>query len=298
MNRLSEMDAFVAVVETGGFTEAARRLRLSKSAVSKQISALEERLGARLLDRTTRNVAATEIGLSYYRESVKILQLAADADAMVGSMQSAPQGRLRVTAPMDLGQKIVAPTVGKFLAAFPEISVDLVLENRNVDLLAEKFDLAVRIGQLPDSGLMARKLAELQMRVVASPDYLKRNGHPDTPKDLEAHQLLHFSNNQTGIVWNIQSPDGPVPIRALQSPFTVNDGTSLIGAAIAGLGIAFLPRFAVGGAIETGDLVDLFDGAATESRPVSAVYQPGPFIQPKLRTFVDFLIAEFKGAVF
>jgi len=294
MNRLSEMESFVAVVETGGFTEAARRLRLSKSAISKQISALEDRLGARLLDRTTRNVAATEIGMSYYREAVRVLQIASDADAMVASMQSAPSGRLRITAPMDLGQQLIAPMVHAFLKDYPDISVDLVLENRNVDLLAEKFDLAIRIGNLPDSGLKARKLTELQMRVVAAPSYLERVGTPQTVQDLEKFDLLHFSNNQTGTVWNVESDEGLIPIRALKSPFTVNDGTSLLRATINGLGISYLPRFSVDEAIASGDLVELFPATVAESRPIHAVYQPGPYIQPKLRSFVDYLVEGFK----
>ncbi|MEM9715674.1 MAG: LysR family transcriptional regulator [Pseudomonadota bacterium] len=294
MNRLSEMEAFVAVVETGGFTEAARRLRLSKSAVSKQISALEDRLGARLLDRTTRNVAATEIGLSYYQEAVRVLKIAADADAMVAAKQSSPQGRLRVTAPMDLGQTLIAPMATEFLREFPDISVDLVLENRIVDLLADKYDLAIRIGPLPDSGLMARKLSAFRMILVASPAYLDAKGRPAEVKEIENFDLLHFSNNQTGTVWTIDDGSGVVPIRALNSPLTINDGMSLLRAALDGVGIAYLPDAMVGDAVRDGRLEQLFPKITPEERPISAVYQSGPFIQPKLRSFVDFLVEAFK----
>ncbi|MEO0342539.1 MAG: LysR family transcriptional regulator [Pseudomonadota bacterium] len=294
MNRFSEMESFVAVVETGGFTDAARRLRLSKSAVSKQISALEDRLGARLLDRTTRNVQATEIGLSYYQEAVRVLKIASDADVMVASMQSSPQGRLRVTAPMDLGQTLIAPMATEFLRAFPDICVDLVLENRIVDLLADKYDLAIRIGPLPDSGLMARKLSSFRMVLVAAPAYLSAKGHPNTVKEIEAFDLLHFSNNQTGTVWAIDDGSGTVPIRALNSPLTINDGMSLLRAAIDGVGIAYLPDIMVGGAIASGQLEQLFPAITPEERTVSAVYPSGPFIQPKLRSFLDFLIDAFK----
>jgi len=295
MNRLSEMESFVAVVETGGFTEAARRLRLSKSAVSKQISALEDRLGARLLDRTTRNVAATEIGMSYYREATRVLKIASDADAMVASMQSAPQGRLRITAPLDLGQVIVAPIVQKFLRAYPDISVDLVLENRNVDLLAEKFDLAIRIGELADSSLIAKKLADLRMRIVAAPSYIDRAGLPESLQELEQFDLLHFAINPAGPIWNLQDEKGAVPVRALKSQFTANDSSSLLSAALDGLGIAYLGRFSVDDAIADGRLIDLFPDLQCETRPVHAVYQPGPYIQPKLRSFIDYLADAFKG---
>ncbi|MEO1562364.1 MAG: LysR family transcriptional regulator [Pseudomonadota bacterium] len=294
MNRLSEMESFVAVVETGGFTDAARRLRISKSAISKQISALEDRLGARLLDRTTRNVAATEIGMSYYQEAVKVLQIASNADAMVASMQTSPQGRLRLTAPMDFGQTTIAPLCAKFINAYPDVSIDLVFENRIVDLLAEKFDLAIRIGPLPDSGLMARKLTDFEMCLVASPSYLDQKGPPKSVKDIEGLDLLHFSNNQTGTVWNINDGDEMVAVRALKSPFTVNDGTSLMRAAVDGLGVAYLPRFMLSDQLSDGVLVQLFPDAPLETRPIHAVYQPGPFIQPKLRNVVDFLVAEFK----
>ena len=288
------MESFVAVVETGGFTEAARRLRISKSAISKQISALEDRLGARLLDRTTRNVAATEIGLSYYQEAVKVLKIASDADAMVAAKQSSPQGRIRVTAPMDMGQTLIAPMAARFLRAYPEISVDLVLENRIVDLLAEKYDAAIRIGPLPDSGLMARKLWSFQMKLAASPEFLKKHGRPKSIKDVENFDLLHFSNNQTGTVWTIDDGNGIIPIRALNSPLTVNDGMSLLNAAIDGVGIAYLPASMMASALAEGKLEELFPEVTPEERPITAVYQAGPFIQPKLRSFLDFLVEEFK----
>ena len=298
MNRLSEMESFVAVVETGGFTEAARRLRISKSAISKQISALEDRLGARLLDRTTRNVAATDIGMSYYQEAVKVLRIATDADAMVAAMQTSPQGRLRLSAPMDFGQNTIAPLCAKFIKLYPDVSIDLVFENRVVDLLAEKIDLGIRIGPLPDSGLKARKLIDFEMCLVASPSYLAEHGQPSTIKDVENHDLLHFSNNQTGTVWAIEDGADVVPLRALKSPFTVSDGTSLMNATVDGLGIAYLPMFMLADHLASGALVQRFPESTGERRPIHAVYQPGPFIQPKLRSFIDFLVAEFKTLTF
>lgn len=296
MNRLTEMESFVAVIETGGYTKAAQRLSLSKSAISKQISSLEHRLGARLFDRTTRNVVPTEIGSAYYQEAVRVLELAANADAMVIAQQSQPQGRLKISSPMDLGQVLIGPIMRNFVKAFPEVCVDLVFENRNVDLLSEKYDAAVRIGALSDSGLIGKKIGAFKMQFVAAPSYFDEMPWPREVKDLRAHHLLHFSSASNQARFHgFQKKEGPISLKGAKSVLTINDGSSLKDAALEGLGIAYLPDFIVGDALENQELVAVFPDMPPEIRPVHLLYQSGPYIQPKLRHLIDFLSSEFKS---
>ena len=200
MDRLTEMEAFATVVDLGGFTDAARKMGISKSAVSKHVSSLEARLGARLLNRTTRRVNPTEIGLAYYDRARRVLNDAGEADAMVTSMQSAPSGSLRLSVATDFGVNHVSPALGEFLQKFPEINVNMVLNNRYVELISEGFDLAIRIGELEDSTLRARKLTDANMKLVGSPEYFKEYGKPERIEDLNDHKLLHYSNQSNGNV--------------------------------------------------------------------------------------------------
>jgi DNA-binding transcriptional LysR family regulator len=294
MDRLSEMEAFITVVDQGGFTDAARKLGVSKSAVSKHVSSLEARLGARLLNRTTRRVSPTEIGLAYYDRARRVLNDAGDADALVTSMQSAPAGALRVSLAKDFGVNHVSPVVGEFLRDFPDITLNLVLEDRHAELISEGFDLAIRIGELEDSSLRARKLAETHRQMIASPDYLARHGRPRRIDDLNAHNLLHYSNQANDSVWRITAPSGEKRQIRTTGWLTVNDGQSLLTAAINGLGIAFLPSFLYADALRDGRLVPAVDGLEPETLGIYAVYPPGRYVQPKVRTFIDFLVDRFK----
>ena len=208
MDRLTEMEAFATVVDQGGFTDAARKMGISKSAVSKHVSALEARLGARLLNRTTRRVSPTEIGLAYYDRARRVLNDAGEADALVSSMQSTPSGLLRISVATDFGVNLLSPILGDFLLEFPEITVNMVLNNRFVELISEGFDMAVRIGELEDSSLRARLLTETAKRMIASPAYFARHGRPARIDDLNAHKLLHYSNQSGGNVWKIPAPSG------------------------------------------------------------------------------------------
>ena len=170
MDRLTEMEAFATVVDQGGFTDATRKMGISKSAVSKHISSLETRLGARFLNRTTRRVSPTEIGLAYYDRARRVLNDAGEADALVSSMQSAPTGMLRVSVATDFGSMHLSPVLGDFLAQFPDVSVNLELDNRYIEMISEGYDAAIRVGEMEDSSLRARKIAETTIRMVASPD--------------------------------------------------------------------------------------------------------------------------------
>ena len=199
MDRLTEMEAFVQVVDHGGFTDAARKMSLSKSAVSKHVSALEARLGARLLNRTTRRVSPTEVGLAYYDRARSVLAGAGEADSMVTAMQATPKGSLRVSAPVTFGVLQLAPVVAGFLAAYPEVDINLVLDDRFVEVVAEGYDLAVRIGTLADSSLKARKLAETRTVIAAAPRLSRRRGHAADhrrPQRPPAAALLHPLDRQ------------------------------------------------------------------------------------------------------
>lgn len=295
MDKLTEMEAFIAVVDQGGFTDAARKMGLSKSVVSKYVSALEARLGARLLNRTTRRVSPTEIGLNYYDRAAAVLASAAEADEMVSAMQDAPRGALRISTPVSFGIGQIAPRVGGFLKRYPDISVNMVLDDRFVELVAEGFDVAIRIGTLQDSSLRARKLADAHIFLCASPEYVAAHGMPERIDDLSEHHLLHYSNLSSGNYWRLSTKSGEERHVRVGGRMTANNGESLLKACESGLGLALLPSFIIGDRLEKGSLVRVLPDLQTISLGVYAVYPPGRFVQPKLRAFIDYLVEEFRG---
>lgn len=295
MVRLTEMKAFANVVDQGGFTDAARKMGVSKSAVSKYVSSLEARLGARLLNRTTRRVSPTEIGLAYYDRARQVLNDAVDADAMVSSMQSAPTGLLRISAPTDFGARHLSPILAGFLSEFPDITINMVLDNRHVELISEGFDMAVRTGDLADSTLRMRNLTETTKRMVAAPSYLEKYGRPQRIDDLNAHKLLHNHTRSNGNVWQLIAPSGEKRQVRSTGWLSVNDGPSLLNAAISGLGIAYLPSFLYADAMRQGMVADAMPSLPMDIQGIYAVYPPGRFIQPKVRAFIDFLASNFAG---
>jgi len=293
MDRLTEMEAFAMVVDQGGFTDAAKKMGISKSAVSKHVSALEARLGARLLNRTTRRVSPTEIGLAYYDRARRVLNDAGEADALVTSMQVAPSGLLRISVATDFGVNLLSPVLGDFLQEFPDINVNMVLNNRYVELISEGFDMAIRVGELEDSTLRARKLTETSRRMIASPAYFEKYGRPTKIDDLNEHKLLHYSNQSAGNVWKITAPSGERRQVRSAGWLTVNDGQSLLHAATAGLGIAYLPSFLYADALRAGLVQEAMPELPMETLGIYAVYPPGRFTQPKVRAFIDFLAQTF-----
>lgn len=294
MDRLTEMEAFAKVVDNGGFTDAAKKMGLSKSAVSKHVSSLEARLCARLLNRTTRRVSPTEIGLAYYDKAKQVLVDAIEADAMVSSMQIAPRGSIRLASSPDFGGNHLSSALGNFLNQYPEVSVDMVLSNRNLDPVADSFDLVIRVGQQQDSSIMAKKLASTRMQIVGSPKYIEANGMPRRIDDLNQHSLLHYSNQPSGSVWKLESGTGEKRTVRASGNLTANDGHSLLQAAEAGLGIAFLPCFLYHKALASGRLISILDDLPVQSQDIFAMYPHGQYTQPKLRAFLDFLAEHFK----
>ena len=289
MDRLAAIEAFVRVAEAQSFSESARRLRSSKSAVSRNVGALESELGVRLFHRTTRSLTLTEAGRGYFERATRILADLEEANLAVSQLQSAPRGRLRVSAPMSFGFLHLAPALPDFLARYPEVAVDLAMNDRFVDLIDEGFDVAVRIGAMEDSSLIARRLAPIRRVVCASPAYFEARGLPLSPEDLKGHECLFNSNIASSQEWRFTAPDGkswPVEVKGRLS---ANNGDALRAAALQGLGIVNLPTFIVGGDLQAGALVTALDEFISQDMAMSAVYPHSRHLSPKVRAFVDFL---------
>ncbi|MBK8160435.1 MAG: LysR family transcriptional regulator [Rhodospirillaceae bacterium] len=290
MDRLSTMEAFTKVAETQSFSEAARRLRTSKSLVSRQVAALETQLGVRLFQRTTRSLTLTEEGRGYHEQVTRILAEIEDANLSVSATRAAPRGRLRVSAPMSFGLLHLAPAVPRFLARYPDVELDLSLNDRYVDLIDEGIDLSIRVGRLAESSLVARRLAPFRMILSASPAYLAEHGTPQRPEDLKDHQCLCYSSNSLTPEWRLQKLDGtpwPVPI---QGHLHADNGDVLRLAALAGTGIAYLPSFIVGGDLQAAKLVALLPDYVPTDSAIYAVYPTSRHLSPKVRAFIDFML--------
>lgn len=295
MDRLAEMETFICVVDQGGFTDAADRLRISKSAVSKHISSLETRLGVRLLNRTTRRVSPTEIGVAYYDRARKVLSDAAEADDLVTAMQASPRGMLQVSSPLSFGVLHAGRAIAAFLAEHPDVSINMVLDDRRVDLVSEGFDLAIRIGTLNDSSLMSRKIAETDLLLVASPEYLAQYGVPTRIEDLSDHKLLHYSMSAHGNYWRMVSLTGEERQIRVGGQLAANNGDVLLQSAISGLGIALLPSFFLCEELQDGRVVRVLEDHEQPPLGIHIVYPPGRYIQPKSRAFIDFMAKHFKN---
>ncbi len=293
MDRFAALEAFVKVAETQSFSEAARRLRTSKSAVSRSVGALEAELGARLFNRTTRSLNLTEAGRAYLERVTRILTDLEDADQALGELQAKPRGRLIVSAPMSFGFLHLAPALPDFLARFPEIEVDLSLGDRFVDLVDEGFDCALRIGALPDSSLMARRIAPIRRTLCASPDYFLRRGRPEAPEDLRGHECLRNSNVARIQEWRFVGGEGKAILVSVSGRVSANNGDALRILALAGFGVASLPTFIVGADLKAGTLVSALDRFIPQDLAMSAVYPHSRHLSPKVRAFVDFLVERF-----
>ena len=289
MDRLTEMEAFATVVDQGGFTDAARKMGVSKSAVSKHVSSLETRLGTRLLNRTTRRVNPTEIGLIYYDRARRVLSDAGDADAIASSLRAMPSGDLRLNVDADFGGGAIAPVLNHFLLSYPDISVTLDVDADPVELGAGQYDAAIRIGKVQDHRTSTRKLGETTLRMVASPNYLADYGRPKRIDDLTAHRLLHHASNAATSVWHIPATSGETRYIRTAGALNVNDSQSLLNAAISGLGIAYLPSFLYAHALKDGRVVDVMPELPKNRQGIYITYSPERYLQPKLRALIEFL---------
>lgn len=295
MDRLAEMEIFVRVVEEGSFSAAATALGLTKSAVSKRVAALEDRLGARLLNRTTRRLSVTDAGAAFHGRAARILAEAEEAEAEVSCLQAAPRGLLRVNAPVTFGVTHLGPLLPGFLGRHPELSVDLVLNDRFVDLVEEGFDVAVRIADLDDSSLIARRLCPSDRVVVASPAYVARHGAPATPEALAAHRCLLYSYLRRSGEWCLRHASGrEARVRVEGAALRANNGDVLRQAAVDGLGVTMMPTFIVGADLAAGRLVRLLPDWQDATGAVHAVWPAGRFTPAKVRAFVDLLVEAFR----
>ncbi len=288
MNRISDIEIFVAIVADGSFTAAARRLGVSKSHVSRQIQALEDRLGARLLDRTTRTVRPTDAGLEFNTRALKVLAELDEAERAVRDLQSEPRGVLRVGAPVSFGLRYVAPAVASFMSRWPELRVEASYSDERVDVIGDGFDVVVRIGQLADSSLIVRRLARTRAHIVGSPAYFDRHGAPETPDALADHACLRYAHQLSGHGWTLWGPDGERTVR-IDGPLLADNGDALLVAACAGLGLAYMPDFFVGEDVASGALRTALDDWTTREVPVAALYPHNRHLSAKVRLFVDHL---------
>jgi DNA-binding transcriptional LysR family regulator len=283
---LSDVQVFAKVVSAGSFVGAARDLSMPKSTVSRRVTALEQRLGARLLQRTTRKVSLTEVGRIYFEHARRIIEQLQEADAAVSSMQEAPRGRLRVSSPKNA--EFLGTLIGTFLQRFPDVQFEIDQTDRVVDLVEDGYDLAVRIGNLKDSSLIVRSLGQLKSLLVASPNLLEQFGKPQTPADLAALPSLIFTGPGLEDRWELT--DGQQVQRVQTQPRLIaNDFDTLLDAAQAGVGVGLLPAHRCAGGLHSGRLVRVLEVWSSPPRAVQAVYPSTRHLSPKISAFIAHL---------
>jgi LysR family transcriptional regulator for bpeEF and oprC len=290
VENLNALRVFVRVAETRSFTEAAKRLGLTSSAVSKAITRLEQELNVRLLQRTTRSVGLTNDGASFFEHCVQVLAQIEDAENALNRATSSPHGRLRVHMPVGFGRRVIVPALSRFIQQNPDLVLDAELSDRSVDLAYEGIDAAVHIGELADARLIARKLCNLRFVACASPEYLARHGTPKTPEELDQHHCLAYVLMHTGRYRDWQFvKDGKAYPKSVSGRLNINNAESLLEAACSGLGIAMISNFIAADAIRDGRLRCVLTDYVGIGPQVSVVYLPSRNLSPKVRTFVNFL---------
>lgn len=288
MDTVDGMRTFAAVVAEGSFSRAAERLEMSPQLASKYVGQLEDRLGVRLLNRSTRQLSLTEAGRAYYDRVREVLADIEDMENAVGDMTARARGTLRINAPMSFGQFHLTRAIAEYQAAEPEVEVDLTLNDRVVDIVSEGFDLAIRIGRLEESSLVARPLAPVRLVVCGSPGYFQRHGVPATPEDLAAHECLRYAYASDYDRWRFEQDGGNYSVR-VSGGFSANNGDALRVAALAGRGVILQPTFIVGDDIHAGRLQTVLEDFHVAELTVHAVYAHRQYLSAKVRTFVDFL---------
>lgn len=288
MDRFREMEVFVAVVEAGSFVGAARHLRMSPPAVTRAVAALEARLGVRLLVRTTRALRLTEAGTRFVANASRLLAETALAEQDAMGEAGTPSGHLVLTASSTFGRSVLTPLVTAFRDAHPQVTVSARFHDRVVDLVEEGVDIAVRIAELPDSSLVARRVGAVRRLLVAGPSYLAARGAPQAPADLHDHAVIAFTGLMTGGVWRYRAANGKARSIALEPGFEVNDALAALSAAEAGKGITPALSYMVADALAAGRLVPVLETFSPEPVPVHLVHQQGRLVPPKVRAFMDF----------
>ncbi|KJY82809.1 LysR family transcriptional regulator [Vibrio galatheae] len=288
MQAFSTIPIFVTVVESGSFSTAASKLNITKSAVSKRITQLEDELGIRLINRTTRKLSLTEAGQRYYDYVEQSLSLAKQGIDAVSELQGNPRGTLKITAPMSFGVLHIAPLIAEFLDRFPDVEIDLNLEDRMVDMVEESFDVGIRIGHLPLSNLIAKRLAPCKSVLCAAPEYLSRNGNPEKPSDLSHHSCLQYSYYRGGSEWSLISSSNEFRVIP-KGRLVVNNSEAIRRAVLGGSGIANLPTFIAGKDIAAGKLQVVLPDYALPNHAIYAVFPQRKHMPLKVRAFIDFV---------
>jgi DNA-binding transcriptional LysR family regulator len=296
MIELEDLRSFAEVVESGGFSRAARRLGVSKSMISRRIARLEDELGSRLLSRTTRGLSPTEAGLELKARSERILAEIEEAREAVASQGSEVVGRLRLSAPLSFGVRHIAPVLAEIARKHPRLEIDVAYSDRIVDVVGEGFDAAVRIGALKDSSLVARQLAPVRAVLAASPDYLTRNGRPRTPRDLTRHQCLIYTGSST-LDWVFRGGKRTIAVRP-EGRLRTDNGDVMRQWAIEGLGIAALPSFLISDALDNGKLEAILRDYPLPEAAIYVVRPPGAYVPGKVRVLIDTLAERFGGIPF
>jgi DNA-binding transcriptional LysR family regulator len=293
MDRFDEINAFAAVADARSFTQGARRIGVSSAQISKLVARLENRLGARLLNRTTRDVSLTDTGRAYLERARSLLE---DFEVLEGSVrdQSGPRGILKISAPVSFGSIQLTPALLDFAMAYPEVSLDVSSTDRMVNLVEEGFDVGVRIGQLADSSVIARKLAAVRIITCASPEYLAREGTPATPHDLARHEAIIDTNGRDPFVWPFGPHNDRIEVR-VHGRLRFGGADACVAAARRGLGVAWTPAFAAAEDLRAGRLVPLLCAYEPQLIHVHAVYPHARHLAAKVRAFVDFLAERYSG---
>lgn len=294
MDRLRLMEVFIAVNEAGSFAAAAVRLRMSPPAVTRAVSALEERLGARLLNRTTRRLSLTETGARYLESARRLLAEFEAAERAAVGEAAMPSGQLAVAASVTFGRMHVAPVLAEFLRAEPRVSASLLVADRLVNLVEEGIDVAVRIGALPNSSLVARRVGETRQLLVASPSYLARRGEPARPEDLRLHDIIAFTGLMPGREWRHVREDGRADSIALAPRLAVNDAAAALAAAERGEGITLALCYMAAPLLHAGRLAKLLERFTLPAVPIQLVYPQARLLAPKIRAFIDFAAPRLK----
>lgn len=295
MDRLTSMSVFVSVAAHHSFAVAARELRLSRAGVSKHVMALEQSLGVRLLNRNTRRLSLTEVGGVVFERYSRILEEIEEVETNAGAKHTAPRGVLRIASSLSFGITPLGALIADYLVRYPEVSIDLVLSDRVVDLIEEGFDVAVRIGHLEDSSLIARRLAPIRFALCASPGYVASRGTPQRPSDLRDHECVVYTARQGPGQWRLTRPDGAEETVHISGRLHANNGNMLRVAVLNGCGIGFAPTCLVGEDLRAGRLIRLLPDYTPVEEELAALYPHRRQLSGKVRSFVDFLAERLAG---
>lgn len=288
MNLMQSMTIFRRVAETDNFSEVAREFRISQPTVSKHVAALEKHLNAKLINRSTRQLSLTEAGNLYYSQCVQILDLLSETESLMRNQQSEPAGTIRISTPVTFGELNIVPHMWEFLNKYPDLSIDLITDDHYIDLIKEGVDIAIRVGSLTDSGLIARKIGDSPRVTVASSDYLAKYGEPESINDLRRHNCIVYSLLSTRNIWHFTGPRGKETVQ-VSGRFSVNNPRAISQAVLAGQGIAVTPIWLMGDYIEAGQAKVILNGYIPTPLDIHALYPDRRFVPAKIRIFIDYI---------